>query len=916
MPPTRKTSLEKKLANATVTPDEIYKYLTIDKGLSHEHAMGMLPNIVEESEFIYNRIQSDAKYDPDHSKGRQGIGLFQYTEPTRRKNFVEAVPDWQTNWKGQIDFALSEPETKKYLNQSFDTLEDASRYFTTDWERPKNRFKQAEKRLEYVPDLLTQIEAQNTKPYASETFQSYVMPTVNVIEQDPIKEYIDLNSDNTINDLLLAGQQMNYFDNGGGKLEKDYTSVDSKRILFDPNYVTPSESKTFYDRLVDKGQKNSVLENLYEFFDITGISSYDDAAAAYDQWNRSGNTYPAAGEALDMFGAVPALGKLGNIRYLSGSNIHKGVELGKNLIYKNIPWQEILNKADALQDSYKDNFAQGGANNANNANNMKRYYAAGGVDPSSPLNVRYNNPGNLRPPTMKNANDWWGEGAVTSIDSGNGFAIFSSPEEGLKALKQQLTLDGIKKGMTIKELIYKFAPPDDNNPSDAYAANMANALGLKVDDKISKNQIDDFAAAVIFQEGGPSALDSYKNFLPESSVSNARLSFGVDKTGDNIAAALGKPTSEDINADLFGGFESAEAQQAATDAYYANRNQTGIINSNIQQTPENFQTQGTPEDEARWYAENTNQEGIINQIANDFAASQAANQLGAPYEPTAEDYARLGINSNAIARQVADDFLNIPEGNIPESDFVDPRFLPQAPHDGIDKEEPFTVDDFNLGVVTDAETDAAYNRARQKEFIENPSGNYNNPDVRPKTEDPVKRNMLSKLKGQDYMGLLSDIGAYAARMAPLSTALAESGSYDTVRYPRFSPALPTAYTQKRDVGTAFNTARQAAMQQGKLDLGALSALATQQAQTIAGVEENVANERIGLLNQAQQLNNQVTMQEMADTAANKGAAATMKYQALAAMSEMGQGSLREANMRRNDQIVKQMFSNVFGDEFA
>jgi hypothetical protein len=562
----------------------------------------------------------------------------------------------------------------------------------------------------------------------------------------------------------------------------------------------------------------------------------------------------------------------------------------------------------------KNIYRPGGANNANNANNMKRYYAAGGVDPSSPLNVRYNNPGNLRPPTMKNANDWWGEGAVTSIDSGNGFAIFSSPEEGLKALKQQLTLDGIKKGMTIKELIYKFAPPDDNNPSDAYAANMANALGLKVDDKISKNQIDDFAAAVIFQEGGPSALDSYKNFLPESSVSNARLSFGVDKTGDNIAAALGKPTSEDINADLFGGFESAEAQQAATDAYYANRNQTGIINSNIQQTPENFQTQGTPEDEARWYAENTNQEGIINQIANDFAASQAANQLGAPYEPTAEDYARLGINSNAIARQVADDFLNIPEGNIPESDFVDPRFLPQAPHDGIDKEEPFTVDDFNLGVVTDAETDAAYNRARQKEFIENPSGNYNNPDVRPKTEDPVKRNMLSKLKGQDYMGLLSDIGGYAARMAPLNRALKDASSYDEERYPRFSPIIPTATLPKRDVRDAFATAQQTALQQGKLDLGALSALATQQAKETARVEENVANERVGLINQAQNVNNQITMQEMADTAANKGAAATMKYQTLAAMSQMGQGSLREMNMRRNDANVKAMFESVFDEK--
>jgi len=196
-----------------------------------------------------------------------------------------------------------------------------------------------------------------------------------------------------------------------------------------------------------------------------------------------------------------------------------------------------------------------------------------------------------------------------------------------------------------------------------------------------------------------------------------------------------------------------------------------------------------------------------------------------------------------------------------------------------------------------------------------PSGNYDNPDVRPKTEDPVNRNMLSKLKGQDYMGLLSDIGSYAARMAPLGRALRDADSYDQVRYPRFSPALPTAYAQKRDVGTAFNTARQAAMQQGKLDLGALSALATQQAKSVAGVEENVANERIGLLNQAQQLNNQVTMQEMADTAANKGAAATMRYQALAAMSQMGQGSLREMNMRRNDANVKKMFEDVFDEKW-
>ena len=162
--------------------------------------------------------------------------------------------------------------------------------------------------------------------------------------------------------------------------------------------------------------------------------------------------------------------------------------------------------------------------------------------------------------------------------------------------------------------------------------------------------------------------------------------------------------------------------------------------------------------------------------------------------------------------------------------------------------------------------------------------------------------------------MLSDIGSYAARMAPLGQALRDSNSYDRVRYPSISPALPTAHTQKNDVGTAFNTARQAAKEQGKLDLGALSALATQQAKSVAGVEENVANARIGILNQAEQYNNQNAIRAMVDEAGNKGAAGTMKYQALAAMSQMGQGSLREANMRRNDANVKAMFENVFDEK--
>lgn len=127
----------------------------------------------------------------------------------------------------------------------------------------------------------------------------------------------------------------------------NYAAPNHRRILFDPNYVPPVEdSKTFYDKLVNHGQSNSQIENAYEFFDFTGMSSWDDAAAAHNQWNKSDSTYPTAGEALDMFGAVPGLGKFGNLKYLNPNAIKKA--------YKNIPWQKILNKGDALQDMYED----------------------------------------------------------------------------------------------------------------------------------------------------------------------------------------------------------------------------------------------------------------------------------------------------------------------------------------------------------------------------------------------------------------------------------------------------------------------------------------------------------------------------------------------------------------------------------
>ena len=73
--------------------------------------------------------------------GSKGIGLFQHTFPTRKvRRFIKkTVPDYKTNWKGQIDYALSENEAKGYLNTDFKIAEDAAQYFMVNNLRPCRR---------------------------------------------------------------------------------------------------------------------------------------------------------------------------------------------------------------------------------------------------------------------------------------------------------------------------------------------------------------------------------------------------------------------------------------------------------------------------------------------------------------------------------------------------------------------------------------------------------------------------------------------------------------------------------------------------------------------------------------------------------------------------------------------------------
>lgn len=115
-------------SGGTVSPQAIYSYLK-SKGISHNHIMGIIAGIDGESSFQIG-VQEKG-----HSK--QGVGLFQYSYPSRKQAFLSAVPDYKTNWKGQVDYAVfQDPQSKAYLSKQFSSPEEAAEWWLVQWEKP------------------------------------------------------------------------------------------------------------------------------------------------------------------------------------------------------------------------------------------------------------------------------------------------------------------------------------------------------------------------------------------------------------------------------------------------------------------------------------------------------------------------------------------------------------------------------------------------------------------------------------------------------------------------------------------------------------------------------------------------------------------------------------------------------------
>jgi LysM repeat protein len=121
-----------------VNPNEIKSYLS-SKGLDRNQVAGIMANIQAESSFDSGAI----------GDGGTSGGLVQHHDSKQDKRFSNMVkaaggPDqWQKNWKGQLDFALSEPAGARYQNMTFPTPQAATTWWTIYFEIPANKEQQA-----------------------------------------------------------------------------------------------------------------------------------------------------------------------------------------------------------------------------------------------------------------------------------------------------------------------------------------------------------------------------------------------------------------------------------------------------------------------------------------------------------------------------------------------------------------------------------------------------------------------------------------------------------------------------------------------------------------------------------------------------------------------------------------------------
>lgn len=121
--------------------------------------------------------------------------------------------------------------------------------------------------------------------------------------------------------------------------------------------------------------------------------------------------------------------------------------------------------------------------------------AAAGAGSGVPRGVRNNNPGNIEDgPFARSLPGYRG--------SDGRFAIFDSPEAGINAGGELLNRYAARGVVTPAQIINRWAPPSDGNPTQAYAQYVASRLSIGVNDPVPANRrAEAFQAIKEFENG-------------------------------------------------------------------------------------------------------------------------------------------------------------------------------------------------------------------------------------------------------------------------------------------------------------------------------------------------------------------------------------------------------------------------------
>jgi hypothetical protein len=160
--------------------------------------------------------------------------------------------------------------------------------------------------------------------------------------------------------------------------------------------------------------------------------------------------------------------------------------------------------------------------------------------------IALNNPGHIRHGRSK----WVG----MSIDqTDQRFVRFDTPQQGIAAIAKLLITYSVKYNLvTIDGLIKRYAPPDDNNPTDKYVQNVCNWTGFDSDQELdvdSYEVMSKLVPAIIRQEVGLQASERYKKKLIDEALALANVHGAVRPGFNKLKIAAASTTALGIVAD-------------------------------------------------------------------------------------------------------------------------------------------------------------------------------------------------------------------------------------------------------------------------------------------------------------------------------------------------------------------------------